>query len=145
MVTRVITALPFALSAAFAVDLVLGWGDTVALTDLLSTLCMLMGLTLAYFSVGTAYAAVKGGIYDRTVACFCVTLSTALTAVSTFYRPVRYTLLWSWDNDTVRYIWLGAVTAGAVMVWLCAFLRTPKEKAAVSAKKQTKATAETAK
>ncbi len=145
VLTRVLTGIPLAGAAIFIADLVMSWGDATALLGWLETMCILGGLLLSYLSVGAAYSSMKGGIYDRIVACFCATWLAALAAVCVFSRPVRYTVLWSWDNDIVRYVWLGVVVAAGILTWLCAFLHAPEERAARLAKKQEKMAAKTAK
>ena len=145
VLTRVLTGIPLAGAALFIADLAMNWGDTTAMLGWLETMCILGGLLLSYLSVGTAYSGIKGGVYDRIIACFCSVWLTVLAAICVFSQPVRYTVLWSWDNDIVRYVWLGMVAAAGILTWLCAFLHTPEEKAARATKKQEKQTAKAAK
>lgn len=141
VLARVLTGILWAAAALFVTDLAMSLGDATAMLGWLETMCILGGLLLSYLSVGAAYISLKGGKYDRIVACFSATWLTALAAAATLYRPVRYATLWSWDNDVVRYVWLAVVAAAAVLTWLCALVRTPEEAAAALAKKQEKTAA----
>lgn len=126
VLVRVLAFIPVPVAGAFVADLIMCWGDTTAMLNWLETLCILGGLLLSYLSVGIAYVSLKGGVYDRIIACFCTAWLAALAALATFTLPVRYGILWSWDNDVVRYIWLALVAAAAILTWLCALLRAPK-------------------
>ncbi len=140
VLTRVLTGLPLVLAALFAVSLVMLLSAGSALTMLLEFMCILGGVALSYLAPGILYVSLKEGGYDRGVACFTSTWLAALALIATFYTPVRYNIVWSWDSVIVRFAWVVCAVLGTLLTWMCALARTPEQKAAKAAKRSAKAT-----
>ncbi len=123
VLTRLLTVIPVLLLALFVTIAVALRHDTLGLGDQLMFMCSTGGVMLSYFTVGTSLAGMKGCLYDKLIACFTATFLAVTVAIATLSKTMRYELLWSWDNDIVRYVWLGMVVAAAVMAWLASWLR----------------------
>ncbi len=127
-IARVFTTIPLAAFAVFVVEITMCWGEELAMQDYWRTLCVMGGLLLSYLSVGTTYAGIHGKLYDKIVACFTATWLAAIALLATFNRTVTYNIVWSWDNDIVRYVWVFFTVAAAILTWVCAFLPHSRQK-----------------
>lgn len=124
VIARLVTGIVWLFAAAFLAEtitcIVVGFRETVS--TLCSDLCTIMPTVLTWLAVGAVMVGLRGGRYDRVVGCFVQTWL-LLTAALCVFTGTKDVLIWSWDNDIVRYIWFGIVAVTTLLMWTGAVAR----------------------
>lgn len=125
---RVMTAAVWPLAALFLFMLVLNLitGQTMSALSLGYTMSGLCLPILTVMMPGLTAVALRGGRYDKAVACFAQVwlLATGIMAVCT---PICDSFPWVWNRSVVLYLFLGLVLAAALILFFCVFMRRRSE------------------
>ncbi len=122
---RVLCGVPFLLVVLFLVEGIQLLTKNISLQPLLLYMCLFGGMAMSYFTLAAGTLSLKGGRYDKIVACSYYTWQTAITILIAF-APVCDQLLLSWDHLAARILWIILTVSATVLCWLCAFLPTPR-------------------
>lgn len=124
VVTRVLTAAVWVLAGLFLLMLILnmftGWSmSAIAIGYDMSGLCLPV---LPVIMPGLAVVALRGGRYDKVVACFAQTWLFGIGVVALF-TEIRGSFPWVWNNSGLLYLWLGLMVLTTVMGYVCAVIK----------------------
>lgn len=122
---RVLCGVPFLLAVTFLVQLVQMLVLQMPLLALAEYMCIIGGVVLCYFTVAAGTVSLRGGVYDKVVACFCCTWMAAITALISFTKAGE-NVLFTWEHLIVKVVWVVVTAAAAVLCWVCAFLKEEK-------------------
>ncbi|MBQ5840828.1 MAG: hypothetical protein IIW40_02620 [Clostridia bacterium] len=139
---RLFSGLPWVFAVLLLATAVASLIQTDTTVAFLYVMCLIGGPLLTYQGLAAGIVSLHGGRYDRILACFAYTWLTLIALLATF-SDIAEGVLWTVNAPVLTYLWVGLVTATALLSWLCLLSRTEEQKAAAKAKREAKKAART--